>query len=529
MPQQTAEQQPGAAAAEAPASPHSGGGADAADCSCGDVHADPTGPMTAEDKKRAAAKAKRQRQKAKEKEKKAAAAAGGAAPAEAAPAAEAQATPASGSPRAAAEERRKQADAKRALAMALMGRGGPGVKSGEPKTHKFWSTQPVPQVEEELQQAEQRPEGSIDVAKTPADVRQTPYDLPDGLEWWDPDVTHQPTMERVYRLLRDHYVEDDDAMFRFNYSESFLRWALLPPGYKPKWHVAIRSIQEPEGDLIGFITGIPVHIRVGKKTMRMCEINFLCVNKNAREKGLAPTLIQEVTRRVNLTGVWQAVYTAGIVLPTPIGRCQYWHRSLNPQKLVQIGFSSVPRRFERFSKPMDQLKKHYSLPAEPKTAGLRQMTKKDHKQVRQLLEEYLKKFMIAPAFTNDEIVHWFLPKEDVIDTYVVQDPETQKLTDVLSFYSLPSTVIGSGRHKTLRAAYSYYNVAQTVPFDQLLNDALILAKKRDFDVFNALDIMDNQPCFEKLKFGPGDGHLQYYLFNWRCPAMQPNQIGLVLL
>ena len=32
---------------------------------------------------------------------------------------------------------------------------------------------------------------------------------------------------------------------------------------------------------------------------------------------------------------------------------------------------------------------------------------------------------------------------------------------------------------------------------------------------------------EKLKFGIGDGNLQYYLYNWRCPKMDPTKIGEV--
>ena len=39
-------------------------------------------------------------------------------------------------------------------------------------------------------------------------------------------------------------------------------------------------------------------------------------------------------------------------------------------------------------------------------------------------------------------------------------------------------------------------------------DALILAKKEDFDVFNALDLMENKTFLENLKFGIGDGNLQ---------------------
>lgn len=45
-----------------------------------------------------------------------------------------------------------------------------------------------------------------------------------------------------------------------------------------------------------------------------------------------------------------------------------------------------------------------------------------------------------------------------------------------------------------------------------------------FDVFNALDLMENKEFLEKLKFGIGDGNLQYYLYNWRCPQMNPHQV-----
>lgn len=57
------------------------------------------------------------------------------------------------------------------------------------------------------------------------------------------------------------------------------------------------------------------------------------------------------------------------------------------------------------------------------------------------------------------------------------------------------------------------------------------AKADDYDVFNALDIMENNEFLKELKFGIGDGQLQYYLYNWRCGgvALTTSDIGLVLL
>ena len=128
--------------------------------------------------------------------------------------------------------------------------------------------------------------------------------------------------------------------FRFDYSVDFLKWALTPPHYLTNWHVGVRNSKT--GVLMGCITAIPVEVRVYDKVVKMAEINFLCVHKKLRTKRLAPVLIKEITRRVNLTDRWQAVYTAGVVLPKPVGRCRYYHRSLNPKKLIEVSlYNSV--------------------------------------------------------------------------------------------------------------------------------------------------------------------------------------------
>lgn len=63
-----------------------------------------------------------------------------------------------------------------------------------------------------------------------------------------------------------------------------------------------------------------------------------------------------------------------------------------------------------------------------------------------------------------------------------------------------------------------------------------------FDVFNALTLLDNPLFLEKQLFGPGDGQLHYYLFNYRTAdipsgvdannrvdASQRGGVGVVML
>ena len=47
---------------------------------------------------------------------------------------------------------------------------------------------------------------------------------------------------------------------------------------------------------------------------------------------------------MNLQCIWQAAYTAGVLIPKPIGTCRYWHRSLHPKKLIDVGFSRLAVR-----------------------------------------------------------------------------------------------------------------------------------------------------------------------------------------
>ena len=247
------------------------------------------------------------------------------------------------------------------------------------------------------------------------------------------------------------------------------------------------------------------------QTLNCTEINFLCVHKKLRSKRLAPVLIKEITRRSYAVEVWQAIYTAGIVLPKPISTCRYYHRSLDWLKLYEVGFSPMPPH----SNKAKQITK-YNIPTHTSVNGLRPMQHKDVDGVLSLLKRYLEKFDMAPIFTRDEVEHWMLhrpPAEQVIWTYVVevrysarhpirvenmaatniavQEPESHHITDFFSFYCLESSAIRSSKHDTVRAAYLFYyateaaflddkkkdNASLKARLNELMQDALILAKR----------------------------------------------------
>ncbi|KIR38598.1 glycylpeptide N-tetradecanoyltransferase [Cryptococcus deuterogattii 99/473] len=447
------------------------------------------------------------------------------------------------------------------LMRILDGKMALGNKSGTKNLgeHKFWKTQPVPQITGSGAPAPIE-EGPIDDPKTPADVRQEPGVLPAGFEWSTIDIHDEEQSKEVYVLLCENYVEDDDAMFRFNYSREFLLWALTAPGYLPDWHIGVR-VQKTK-KLVAFISGIKIDVRVRAKTFPVAEINFLCVHKKLRSKRLAPVLIKEVTRRVNLTNIWQAIYTAGVILPTPIGTCRYFHRNLNPPKLVDIGFSPLPR-----GSTIARLVQQYTVPSHPRIPGFREMKKEDVPQVGALLRRYLDRFDVAQAFKDDdEVEHWFLSGqgkevggrriEQVVWAYVVEDPTTHRITDLISFYALPSTIMKHPKHNLLNAAYMFYYATDVVfspSSSSAHSDADVNAGEssvaavgtggEDAKTKKKLETRLNALTADLLviakQFGPGDGYLNYYLYNWNCAsidggqhsttAKQGSKIGVVML
>lgn len=86
-------------------------------------------------------------------------------------------------------------------------------------SYKFWQTQPVPRFDEKGDLTE----GPIKVIN-PEEVPKEPSPLIEGFEWVTLDLMNDEEVAELYDLLSNHYVEDDNAMFRFNYSRAFIHW-----------------------------------------------------------------------------------------------------------------------------------------------------------------------------------------------------------------------------------------------------------------------------------------------------------------
>lgn len=102
-------------------------------------------------------------------------------------------------------------------------------------------------------------------------------------------------------------------------------------------------------------------------------------------------------------------------------------------------------------------------------------------------------------------------------------------------------MLKANEKSSIRAAYLYYyasesafttqkngkgketdasdNAVLAARLNELAHDALILAKKDGFHVFNALSLLHNPLFLTQQRFEPGDGKLHFYLFNYRTAKL----------
>jgi glycylpeptide N-tetradecanoyltransferase len=183
--------------------------------------------------------------------------------------------------------------------------------------HKFWSEQPIMRrTDRELGS------GYIDPAIPLTAPPPQPLALPPTFSWSTIDITDRAQLDEVYIFIAAHYVEDSDHRFRFLLSPQILQWALTPPDAHTEWIFGVRT---KSGLLAGFISGVPITIRLADDVQPWAAVNFLCVHARLRSKNMASVLISELTRRVRVSHVCRALFS-GTGLPSrPFCQSFYHH------------------------------------------------------------------------------------------------------------------------------------------------------------------------------------------------------------
>jgi len=300
--------------------------------------------------------------------------------------------------------------------------------------------------------------------------------LPDDFEW----SSH--SLETIYDFLKENYVSDED--FKLRYTMETLKWAIDVPG-----HQNICINEKHTQKIIGLISLTPFTMKLNNKEVKSVQVNFLCVHKDYRNRKLVGYLVTEAKRISESKNRNQSIATIHNSIPGSILKASYWHRLIDVEKLVKVGFYQTDRLKEKYFEVRGN-------------SQFRKMTPKDVPKVTQILKDYFKKFKIVPVVNETWVKHWLLPRDGVMYSYL-----NDETSDFLSFYSIPYDKVGST--DTVNQAYLFYMTGDN------FNDAFLIAQNAGFDVFNTLDVVHSEDLLKKHRFSKGTGYVNYHLFDWK--------------
>ena len=110
------------------------------------------------------------------------------------------------------------------------------------------------------------------------------------------------------------------------------------------------------------------------------------------------------------------------------------------------------------------------------------MEEKDLNEVMRLYKIACQKWNIHFVFTKEQLAHQLLPKENIVTTYVVEDPNQKgKLTDFMSFtwffqQCLSNAEVSHG-HEYMSEGQMYYYSFTKNTYEMMIKRAMWLVKE----------------------------------------------------
>lgn len=276
---------------------------------------------------------------------------------------------------------------------------------------------------------------------------------------------HTAYLDEIYNLLTNHYIEDLHNITRTMYSRDYLYWYIknIPIG------LVVGLIYKNK--LVGLITAKPIEIIVDDNIMKTAIINFLCVQTKIRKKGLAKFLVQEIQNRLNKMGIKSASYSVGIETVKKLCVIKNYAIPINYSKLKNLEF---------LQDDLPEISKFHDNP-------LQLMTRLDIESIAQRLDNYLKKFKIRQYFQKELIEYYFLPKKNIVYSFVAK--KSNVVTDFIVVYK--SYLYCKEKHKMINVANLAYYYCESLTLTELVKYLLDRLQDLGFDQLNYNNLGDN--------------------------------------
>lgn len=364
--------------------------------------------------------------------------------------------------------------------------------------HNFWTSEPVGLGNENK---------NISV-----DKKKAPNVLPPGYVFTN--LESDEDLMELYKLIKKHYVtsEEEEEGVILTYSADFLRWEMNNPNHRPEYGCLLKFKPNKDSNykIIGFILAKVHDLTVQGFDIRLVGVNYLCVHSKHRKIGLAPLLIKEIIRRAHLNNIITGIFTGGKNFFFNFSNVEYLHRPLNLKKLVEVGFLT-----NFYSSQINRFKLNI-----PKR-NIRLMREDDVDQLMFLYEKEYQKYELYQRMDRETFKHAFLPRKDIVYTYVVED---KTITEFVSFFVIQHMYPVD--EKSIKVAYLYYYSTDNI--ESLVEDVLYRLNEEGMDLVNILSMASSRKVLRNHAYLCGTGSLNYSFYNFKTCRIPPNKLFFVM-
>lgn len=348
-----------------------------------------------------------------------------------------------------------------------------------PFMSEFWSTQPVDRG---------NTKGIIDPSKN---TKNTPTPLPEGFSW-----TKISNIPKIVEFLQEYYVEDLSSSYRLFYPKEFFEFLFEFPKHKEEYSVALLH----HNKMIGYILAREHTMCLRNESYPVVSVNFLCLSKEYRNRNMAPLLIKEITRIANLNGIFQAIFTSEKDYGFSILKAKYYHFPMNAMRLVEAKIID----YEKQARDIPKCRPDTNLVDDPII-------------IKSIYDTINQDNILYENFDEEAFIQVFKGKKDVLHTVY---NENQK--EFASFYIVHTKCLTSGL--LLKRAYLYYWSGSS----RIILDAIAISSKMNIDMFDILDISNNNRLIKDIGLAEGSGSLKYHMYNIKEAILPNNKLNFIL-
>ena len=341
-------------------------------------------------------------------------------------------------------------------------------------------------------------------------IRKESRFFPFEIKWKNIKIDNVLQIHTIFSFLESNYIEDHTSTFRFNYIHEFINFVIKIPKSHPIFNVGMQFKRGKK--LVGLITSVPKFIIFDNFVINSSEINFLCIEKKIRSTRLVSILIEEVTRKLNLIGTIQALFTTAISFLESFLVSRYYHYPINFLKLYQNNFLKTKMHFtrtDRFYKKNKRLKQK----------------RKTEINAYEIYRRNLPKLRVYPCFMANDFCHWFKTVEGIFYVLFLSFKKKRKIK-FTAVYSLPNKSMRGNKKVYIYCSYFYFSFLK-INLKIVSKNIIKILESLGFDLFNVLACENEKTLMNEIGYKKGTGLLFFHLFNWNARKLLTKDNGLI--